>query len=266
MTPESLSIDGDRYISTKEAAALTGYTSDYVGQLARKDKFGSVLVGKARLVDKEELLAYVCKNGNSKQKERAEKEEQSIPKSTEQVKEQPDELEQEIQREPNGLRVEDIVLSREGGLAPVQLRTLALIAVVSVYLLSFGIFYSLGNSSTLVAVLRDSAPASTGAILEYTERLYCSVLNLLGPFGIDGCVQDGMRVVSEQEMSREALVVVPGTGDEDTAAAIRARIEETFSDEVLVLPNEDARSGVIQPVFRDSSEQEYLYMLVPVGG
>lgn len=68
MSSESLSIDGDAYISTKEAAGLTGYTSDYIGQLARGGKFASVLHGKARFVHKEELLLYLKENASKKHK------------------------------------------------------------------------------------------------------------------------------------------------------------------------------------------------------
>ena len=46
------------FISTKDAAKLTGYTYDYIGQLSRKGYFKSKKIGRKLLVDTEGLLAY----------------------------------------------------------------------------------------------------------------------------------------------------------------------------------------------------------------
>ena len=52
--------EGKKYISTKEAAKLTGYTSDYIGQLARSKKILSRMVGRARYVEEASILGYVA--------------------------------------------------------------------------------------------------------------------------------------------------------------------------------------------------------------
>ena len=46
------------FISTKDAAKLTGYTHDYIGQLSRKGYFKSKKIGRKLLIDTEGLLAY----------------------------------------------------------------------------------------------------------------------------------------------------------------------------------------------------------------
>lgn len=46
------------YISAGEAAKMSHYTRDYVGQLCRSGKISSYLVGRVWYLDKEELLAY----------------------------------------------------------------------------------------------------------------------------------------------------------------------------------------------------------------
>lgn len=55
---KELFIDGKRYISSKRAAKLTGYTHDYIGQLSRADKIPGKLVGRTKFVDEEALVQY----------------------------------------------------------------------------------------------------------------------------------------------------------------------------------------------------------------
>lgn len=58
MTGDALFFDGKKFISAKRASQLTGYTSDYIGQISRAGKLSSRLVGRARFVDEEGLVAY----------------------------------------------------------------------------------------------------------------------------------------------------------------------------------------------------------------
>ncbi len=57
-TNDDLAVNGEEFISTKEAAAITGYSQDYVGQLARKGALSSTLVGRTRFVSKSDVLGY----------------------------------------------------------------------------------------------------------------------------------------------------------------------------------------------------------------
>jgi len=61
----------------------------------------------------------------------------------------------------------------------------------------------------------------------------------------------------------QGLVVVPVDSLLDQEAVI-AKIKDSFSDEVNVLPKNDGVSGVITPMFRKVSDQDYLYVLVPL--
>ena len=53
-----LVLEGQKYISAKRAAELTGYTSDYIGQLSRGGKLPSQIIGRARYVEEKALLNY----------------------------------------------------------------------------------------------------------------------------------------------------------------------------------------------------------------
>ena len=56
---KDLNIEGKKYISTKRASELSGYTSDYIGQLSRGGFVKSTIIGKTKFVDEEELLKYI---------------------------------------------------------------------------------------------------------------------------------------------------------------------------------------------------------------
>lgn len=49
----------DNYITTKQASTLTGYTTDYVGQLARQGYIDSQKDGRKRLVSINDLFQYI---------------------------------------------------------------------------------------------------------------------------------------------------------------------------------------------------------------
>lgn len=55
---EGIFFNGKKFISTQQAARLTGYTSDYVGQLCRAGKVDSKMVGRSWYVSEESILLY----------------------------------------------------------------------------------------------------------------------------------------------------------------------------------------------------------------
>ncbi|MEK7081180.1 MAG: hypothetical protein AAB902_02230, partial [Patescibacteria group bacterium] len=57
MSP-SLFFDNKKYISAKEASFITGYSKDYIGQLARNNKIDSKRISRVWYVEEESLLNY----------------------------------------------------------------------------------------------------------------------------------------------------------------------------------------------------------------
>jgi hypothetical protein len=55
---DSIELDGKKYISSKSAAKLAGYTQDYVGQLARAGKILATRVGRSWYVEKNALFEH----------------------------------------------------------------------------------------------------------------------------------------------------------------------------------------------------------------
>lgn len=59
---------------------------------------------------------------------------------------------------------------------------------------------------------------------------------------------------------QQGLVVVPSS---DQNAEIRAQVQRSFSDEVHITP-QDEETGIITPVFREKTGEDYFYILVPL--
>ena len=55
---DQLEIEGKQYISSKRASELTGYTKDYIGQLARGEKVIATRVGRAWYIQEEDIRKH----------------------------------------------------------------------------------------------------------------------------------------------------------------------------------------------------------------
>ncbi|MGB2762385.1 MAG: hypothetical protein WBC21_02485 [Minisyncoccales bacterium] len=60
--------------------------------------------------------------------------------------------------------------------------------------------------------------------------------------------------------AKQGIVVIPPETDEET----KKKIERAFSDEVIVELHEDKKSGIIKPIFKETKDQEYIYILAPI--
>lgn len=68
------------------------------------------------------------------------------------------------------------------------------------------------------------------------------------------------KKVVEVGKTKEGVVVIPEKLQEE---GMEEKIQKAFSDEVKVEP-EDERSGVLRPVFKEGTGEDYKYMLVPI--
>ncbi len=74
----------------------------------------------------------------------------------------------------------------------------------------------------------------------------------------------GLSIKNDAETAGRGMVVVPLSGDGDEEL-IKAKIQESFSDEITIDPT-DENSGIITPRFKDRDGGGYMYMMVPVNG
>jgi len=80
---DAIEIGGSRYIKADDAARLTGYATDYIGQLSRSGKISAQRIGRMWYVDQDDIVAHKKGNARSnKQKTREalhQKIEENIP-------------------------------------------------------------------------------------------------------------------------------------------------------------------------------------------
>jgi hypothetical protein len=67
----------------------------------------------------------------------------------------------------------------------------------------------------------------------------------------------------EQKFDSSGLVVMKPTASSSADAANIRKLQDAFSDRVIVDFAEDGQTGVIQPVFRDKVGQKYMFVLTP---
>lgn len=72
------------------------------------------------------------------------------------------------------------------------------------------------------------------------------------------------KVDQTASLSNSKGIVITPSKDKQTDADTIEQIKNTFSDEVRIIPDESGESGIIQPIFRDSEGDEYIYVLVPI--
>lgn len=93
-------------------------------------------------------------------------------------------------------------------------------------------------------------------------------------FGIDGDEKKTSHVAvnapspsSEQkseDLGFNGIAVVPSTNSIEKDEAIKDRIRASFSDEVSVHPDKSGTAGVITPVFKKATGDDFVYVLVPI--
>ncbi len=68
MNDEELYFGGRKFIPTRQAAKMTGYATDYVGQLSRSKKVPSKLIGRVKFIDEQALLLYKSQSDEHRRK------------------------------------------------------------------------------------------------------------------------------------------------------------------------------------------------------
>lgn len=70
----------------------------------------------------------------------------------------------------------------------------------------------------------------------------------------------------EPDTSPNGIAVVSSSGSDSVDEAVKQKIKDSFSDEVVVSPDKSGTAGVITPVFRETKGKDFVYVMVPVNG
>jgi hypothetical protein len=261
---DSIKIDGKIYISSRRAAEISRYSNDYIGQLCRGGKINSRMMGRAWFVDQDNLLEY---------KKSAEEALQTRYRMAGQVQHR-------IYADAGGAAVivpsakittRDTFTHRQSSTRGQRIMASVLILLIcaagSVTLDRVGIIdissminnvhvYGLVDTADLIAqdidAQVDSSAALFGSLFSarsispQTAALYSSVAT---------------STDTTTDSSFNGIAVVPSR---DSDEYTKQQIRNSFSDAVTITPDQSGTAGVITPVFKKTTGDEFMYVLVPV--
>ena len=295
-TKDELFFEKKKYLSSKYAGKITGYTNDYIARLCRQGKMKGQVVGKTWYVEKDSLADFSIKNSKRKTKNRellskerkneyvSGSEKGSMFKIVEsKIKTFPELSKNVLFKKSVAMMVAVLVVSGAYVLQNIQNSSDVYVVKNNVED-SISIPKIVNNNGGLVAdsgTKKSSASSLFANIIESTDMMFENtwrrMVSTFRSFVVGTYKTITQRFSDERSTAddvnkkkiqvsneREALVVVPSTGSTVEDNRLKQKIKDSFSDEVKVIPDESGRSGIVRPVFREKEGQNYLYMLVPV--
>jgi len=249
-------IDGKKYISSRRAAEIAGYSADYVGQLCRSGKLERRMVGRLWYVDEGSLLRHQAESFKANQTSFRSPNAPGPSKPIESVPVAPI-----VSSQPalSAAALMPLIPLAPGASQAVPLTWKHIsLRVGGAVLASIAVFMA-ARAALLVAPT--SSPVAS------VQSAFSSALKAIGSlFSNSAPADDGFLPDTEAQVAAAAgagVVVVPSQG-----AALDAKLEQSirnsFSDEVTMRTAPGGTAGIITPVFRTVKGHDYLYVLVPV--
>jgi hypothetical protein len=279
---DSFEIDGKIYISSRRAAEISKYSNDYVGQLCRGGKVSARMMGRTWFVDQESILNHKKTSEEAFQARcrAASREQQKVfatsggaavlpaySQPTWGITYGSDErplmpVIQKVVATPSPVSSLD-----QAHASSIRVRNALIASIIVVVLVTGGLI--LNNNSTRTATLDGSSqPAHVYASVERIiqavgsgfGKMFALVERMIGGKSnlADNVV---VPVVPSNSNSWNGMAVIPSGADDQAAVE---QIRNSFSDVVEVSPDGSGTAGVITPVFRKTTGDEFLYVLVPV--
>lgn len=250
----SLIFQGKKYISSKRASKISGYSSDYIGQLCRAGKLNCRMVGHTWFVSKESLIVHrwnTLKESVSEDASAdAESEEQKIyPVSTPVAAVTP------LPAPSMSTMAPTVHLESVPFLFWRRALTIAVVAVV-------------------IGIALSASDRLFGWPLAGTERPIVSFLEqkfqaVAGLFGYGPQMSANIFAPTEQgktatDTANPGLVLTPSSGSGKQDDLTKANIRDSFSDEVRVAADQSGTAGVVTPIFKSAKGKDFIYVMVPV--
>ena len=298
---DNLILEDKIYISAKRVQELFGYTSDYVGQLCRSGKLECKMIGRSWFVTEKSIIDHrsnVNEILKSKIKEKRKSSQKlyrtfNAPVSEAPVSEPLVEsvidtvIEQKPKQNPPTfliapphpiVSVPEIFalpyfVSEEFMTSPFSdvKKSSGLFSskfVVSTGMLFVSLFFVF-QSFSINKIFLDSVPGnivttSVASVISVSSD-YLSKLTLffttIPKFAME-TFSGRTRLVPSTNFN--GIAVVPSSNSVESDEIIKDKIRASFSDEVVVKPDNSKTAGVITPVFRKVKGDDFVYVLVPV--
>jgi len=286
---KDLDLDGKKYISARRASEISGYNSDYLGQLCRSGKLECKLVSRSWFVTEKSLRDHQSSNGRKK-----------YGLKNHIVLEDPIFFNQNQKILIDHEKAESWKSSQfsQKNIFDKKLVSGLFLAIV-ISSLSFSFVWNLNNPVS---------NSQNNVAFQYTEK----VANVLGnytskDFQITNLNKERIKenysnnylalknkfkiislaifnknnnylaqevFVNENEKvntphfapedDRGAVMIPVSQSDVLSLSRIRSYLRNSFSDEIEIVPDDSGVSGVIKPVFSDPNDEEYFYVMVPI--
>ncbi len=291
-----LYLEGKKFISSKEASDFSGYSRDYIGQLVRDNKLEAKMVGRLWYVSfpslekhlekqtpKEEIVeASIQKNIEKpevkSQISKYQKEDsifipnvpkKEIVKSAFEDKEFVYVLEEEHKTQPRIVYPTVSPIAKKASFYSLKKMAVSFAVVVVVLFGASVINFAFSAERATQKnpeVLASASVLSTSALEIFALDWYRYVNGKfigVGKFFASLFGTQQLAYVPQQQNKpvQQGLVVMPSSPENQQTID---HIKSSFSDQVGVSKNADGVSGVITPVFKKVSGDEYLYVLVPI--
>lgn len=294
---DSLILEGKIYISARRAAKIINYAQDYVGQLCRTGKLECKMVGRSWFVTEESLLAHrenalestqervlkIIKNNDLETKLTIQEHKQSQPiaENKNQFKYQAERsslLPELNKKVPASFALSKNVFPKNVLALPSRritsynpLALVLIVAFISVGSLIFSNSFSYLNNGKS----RSSGQASVASVM---SGIVDKIMESLG-LGLQKNPSETMATnistktipASTSNNASTSLTsnfngvgVLPSSSSQTADEAAKAKIKNSFSDEVTIRPDQSGTAGVITPIFKKNSINDFIYVLVPV--
>ncbi len=257
------------YVSAKRASEITGYTQDYIGQLCRSNNLDCKQVGKRWFISEVSLLEH---------KENTAKKERGViyfPPTVLPKIETP-----LVLLAYPAPKTDEILKTKTLFKKPIFLIPTISFAIIAVLFFSISFNKNLGsrvalvyqktfettqtnNSASLGGALKDSLGTFFNHLASGTYRFVSSLFNFETADKVATLDSEQVNSVYKND-TQMGITVLPSSGDEIKDEKTKQQIKDSFSDQTEVFPDKTGSSGVIKPVFTKLSDQNYLYVMVPI--
>lgn len=243
--------DSQRYLSARDAAALVGYTPDYVTRLAREGKVVAEKEGRQWFVERDSLKLFTLEVEAEK---RVRSEELRAERRSERCR--------TLRKEQVEVLVSEI---DNGGLfAFLQTVAIAVCLFVGVQVVWFAVESDI-DTTALAAGVEKLGQQMSAAVITPLRRNKTVIPEATGGAGSESndVLSSGVYIdpVSSDDPNFSGVIL----STEQRGGSRAAMIDRTFADDVEV-EFEDDGTGVLTPVFRDGAGEEYRILLVPEEG
>lgn len=251
---EHIVVNDKTYLPSGELAKAFSYTIDYVSKLAREGKVDATRIGRQWFINPDSLKSFVDESEQKKAEQRAQLSEMRRREFQESQKE----LQPEVVTSANNSLVpassaQVSVASpyHHGAESPKQI----VAAVMGTSLVLFaGLLFGVVLTPERFAFISEDVfftakDQEAGAMSSYFET------EVEAPSVSEGVTSGNAHIQNE---GRGVVILEPTATEEQVQ-----EVKQMFSDEVEVNFS-DENSGVITPVFKESTDDSYRFIMVPV--